>query len=235
VATNESNGRRTSEWIPVADLKPHPRNYKQHPDEQIDEIIKSIDEIGQHKPIVIARDNTILAGHGFVKAVAKMGMFGPGGVDAIRLDLEPDDPRALKVLVGDNELGGLAEKNDRMLMEILKDVLTTTEDIGGTGFDMQSFAAAVMVSRPIEEIRDKNEAAEWIGMPEFDSGAPIYRLTIMCGSEEDRKALIDKIGIRVSDTSRDGKACSAWWPPREMQDRISVLFVEEQPDLLTGL
>ena len=131
------------EHVPVDMLKPHPRNYKTHPDEQIDHIMRSIEEHGFYRNVVIARDNTILAGHGIVEAVRKMGSVET--VPVIRLDLDPDDPRALKVLTGDNELGKVAETDLRGLSEVLRDVFKA-DDLNGTGFDAQSLAALVMVS-----------------------------------------------------------------------------------------
>ena len=45
-------------------LKPHPRNYRDHPQDQIDHLIQSIRENGFYRNVVVANDNTILAGHG---------------------------------------------------------------------------------------------------------------------------------------------------------------------------
>lgn len=215
----------TVEHVDPQLLKSHPKNYKKHPDEQLDHIAKSIEEHGFYRNVVVARDYTILAGHGVVQAVRRMGMFGPPTVPVIRLDVDPSDPRALKVLTGDNELGKLAEQDDRLLTEILKDVMDGGELLG-TGYDPQSLAALVMVSRPLEEIRDKDEAAEWVGMPEFDSGEQLYRMIVMFAKEEDRVEFVARTGIRPSDRSRDGKMISGWWPPRDVQDRGGVLFAD---------
>ena len=80
-------------------MKPHPRNYKQHPPEQIEHIMRSIEEHGFIRPVVVARDYTILAGHGLVQAARQLGRTR---VPVMQLDLDPDDPRALKLLVADN-------------------------------------------------------------------------------------------------------------------------------------
>lgn len=213
------------EHLAVGDLKPHPKNYKQHPDEQLAHIAESIREHGFYRNVVIARDNTIVAGHGVVQAVARLGMFAPL-VPCLRLDMDADDPRALKILVGDNEIAKLAETNDRTLTEILRDV-KSLDDLLGTGYDAQTLAALIMVSRPIEEIEDKNEAAEWLGMPAFDVGEKLYRLNMMFASVEERDAFVEQLGVKISDRSRDGSFVSAWWPPRDTMDRSHVLFVDD--------
>lgn len=214
----------TVEHVDPQLLKSHPKNYKRHPDEQLDHIAKSIEEHGFYRNVVVARDYTILAGHGVVQAVRRMGMFGPATVPVIRLDVDPLDPRALKVLTGDNELGKLAEQDDRLLTEILKDVFDGA-DLLGTGFDPQSLAALVMVSRPVEEVRDKNEAAEWVGMPEYDAGGDLFKLNVNFTSAADRDAFVEKFGINVRKKFDTG-SWSAWWPDRERMDVGSVLFAD---------
>lgn len=46
-------------------LKPHPRNYRGHPDDQLAHIERSIRDNGVYRNVLVARDYTILAGHGF--------------------------------------------------------------------------------------------------------------------------------------------------------------------------
>jgi len=215
-----------SEMVAVRRLKPHPKNYKKHPDEQLDHLIASIVEHGFYRNVVVARDYTILAGHGVVEAVLRMGMLGPDMIPVVRMDVDPDDPQAIKIMLADNEISKLAETDDRKLTELGKAAHGLGELIG-TGFDPQSLAMLVMVSRPLEEIRDKNEAAEWVGMPDFDSGKQLYRLVVMFASEADRDALLAQTGIRPSDRNRNGTICSGWWPPRDVQDRGGVLFVDD--------
>src|SRR5579883_2561419 len=100
------------ERIPIAELKPHPRNYKVHPEDELDHIAESLKNHGFYKNIIIAKDNTILAGHGVIEAAKRLGMTE---APCCRVALSPDDPRAIKILIGDNEIGHMAEINDRLL------------------------------------------------------------------------------------------------------------------------
>ena len=204
-----------TEQVALADLKPHPRNYRSHPDDQLEHLMESLREHGWYRNVIVARDNTILAGHGIVLAAQRMGYTeGP----AIRLDLDPGEPRALKVLAGDNGLGHLADVDDRLLSEILKEVKDRDVDgLLGTGYDEAMLANLVMVTRPAHEIRDFNEAAEWAGMPEYDPEAAPLSLVVKFENEDDRADFLQRTGLRITDATK-----SVWWPQRGTDDVSSV-------------
>lgn len=203
----------------VSDLKPHPRNYQQHPDDQLDQIIASIETHGFYRNIVVAQDNTILAGHGVVEAVKKMGRRR---VPVIRLPLDPDEPRALKVLTSDNEINNLAEVDDRGLTEMLREIMNE-EGLEGTGFNDQQFALLTMVTRPASEIQDINEAAEWIGLPEFIPEENPVQVIVAFRNEHDRQAFASKLGVDLVDKKRQ----SIWYPEKERRDLDSVRWSED--------
>lgn len=135
-----------AELIDTKDLKPHPRNYQQHPDYQLRHIIKSIETHGFYRNVVVAKDNTILAGHGVVEAATRLGITQ---IPVHRVDLMPDDTKALQILTGDNEINNLAVVNDRMLTELLKEIaLDDTAGLIGSGFDENQLATLAMITRP---------------------------------------------------------------------------------------
>jgi hypothetical protein len=211
------------EILSLAELRPHPRNYREHTEDQIIHIIESLKEHGYYRNVVVARENTILAGHGVVKAALRMAWTR---IPGIRLDVGPDDPAALKVLTGDNEIARLAEVDDRLLTELLKEIKDDElSDLLGTGYDPQMLAALAFVTRPASEITDFDEAAEWAGMPEFDSHVDPTRVIISFQSEEDRDAFVKQYDFAY--TGR-GKVYTAWWPPRPRRDLDSVRFEEEE-------
>jgi DNA modification methylase len=57
----------------VSDLIPYINNSRTHSDEQINQIISSIKEFGFTNPILLEEENGIIAGHGRLIAVRKMG------------------------------------------------------------------------------------------------------------------------------------------------------------------
>lgn len=215
------------EVVDASTLKPHPRNYKQHPEEQLRHIGEMLKEVGFFKNVVTAKDGTLLAGHGVVEAAKQVGLGH--AVPIRRLDLEPNDPRALKVLAADNELGRFAESDDRALTMILKDILQNDpKGLVGTGYDEENLAALVMVTRPESEIRNFDAAAEWVGMPEFVSGAgDQFILTVQCQSAKDREEAAAKLGVKNVRVMKQDKIWTGWYPDRERNDLSSLEWKDQ--------
>ena len=136
-----------TEVVEFSTLRPHPENYKSHPDEQLDHIAASIRQHGYYRNVVVARDGTILAGHGVVEAATKKLGLKRGPV--VRLPIAFDSPAALKVLALDNELPKFGETDDRKLSEILRRIRDEGDGgLLGTGYDDQKLAALLKASSP---------------------------------------------------------------------------------------
>lgn len=221
--------------VPIDQLKPHPRNYRQHPDDQLEHIIFSIKTYGFYRSIIACKDGTILAGHGLVEAAKKIKVET---VPVVFLDLDQNDPRALKILIGDNEIAKMGEIDDRKLTDMLKEIRDSdfefqVPEIGfdvtklhGTGFDDKMLAALVMVTRPESEIRDMNEAAEWVGMPEYEPGKKPIRIIVSLDDDEARVKFMELIGVK-NVHKRVGDTYCINWPDRPKEDLASVKFKEE--------
>lgn len=71
----------TVEEVPTDELVPYARNAKVHTNEQIDQIVKSIEEFGFNGPIAVWHNEDgameIIEGHGRVMAAKKLGLFCP--------------------------------------------------------------------------------------------------------------------------------------------------------------
>lgn len=70
------------EKINIMDLKEYQNNAKEHPEEQIQQIMASIKEFGFNDPIAIDENNVIIEGHGRLYALQRLGTKE---VDCIRL------------------------------------------------------------------------------------------------------------------------------------------------------
>ena len=208
----------TPEIVPLTELRPHPRNYREHPGDQLDHLIESIREHGLYRNIAIARDGTILAGHGVAKAARKMGLET---IPVLRLDIDPDDPRALKLLAGDNEIANLAEIDDRALTELLREVREFDVDgLLGTGYDEKQLASLLMVTRPQSEIEDFNEAAEWVGMPDYEVIPKTLKISVSFKTTTDRADFIERLGLK----GMTDKTICTWWPQKPRNDLDSIMF-----------
>lgn len=131
-----ANGRETTglgmevEWVSISDLRGHPRNYQAHPEDQLAHLRKSIEEHGFFRNIVIARDGTILAGHGVVEAATSMGR---DRVPVVRMPLDPFEPRAIKLLMADNEISHLAQRDEAALASLLVEIRDQADEEDGDG------------------------------------------------------------------------------------------------------
>lgn len=208
------------ETIEVGKLKPHPRNYKEHPDQQLQHIIKSIEEHGFYRNIVVAKDNTILAGHGVVQASKLMGKQK---VPVIRLNIDSDSTQALKVLTSDNEIGNLAMVDDRQLSEVLKDILDEELDLTGTGFNEDQLSALIYTTRNADEIQTIDEANEWVGIADYENKPDLIKVMVHFDTEEDREnfmQLLDNPHVNY----KMGKTWKIWYPERGNEDPSSIRF-----------
>ena len=67
-------GAKKIEWKSVDKLIPYAKNARTHSDEQIAEIAGSIKAFGFNNPVLVDKENSIIAGHGRVLAARKLGM-----------------------------------------------------------------------------------------------------------------------------------------------------------------
>jgi len=85
------------EYLPIGELTPYERNAKQHPQEQIEQIKRSIADNGMCDPIgVWGEKNTVVEGHGRLIACKELGM---DTVPVIRLDHLTDEQRREYTLI----------------------------------------------------------------------------------------------------------------------------------------
>ncbi len=207
--------------VEISSLKPHPKNYKSHPEDQIEHICASIKAHGFYRNIVISNDGFILAGHGVVEAAKRLGM---ASVPVRALDIAHNDPRAMQVIIGDNEIAKLSMCDDRALTEMLKELNDFDGSaLLGTGFDEKMIAGLLYITRPASEIADKDAAAHWVGMPEYVDGDNKPTLTISFESKELRKRFVEEKEIFVKQKS-ETQSWSACWPPTERVDLSSLKF-----------
>ena len=207
-----------AEPVQLIDLKPHPKHYKVHLDDQLEHLANSIKQHGFYRNVVVAKDYTILDGHGVVSACHKLKLKE---VPVIKLDIESDSPQALKILTGNNEIGKLAEIDDRKLSELLKEV-KDKDGLSGTGYDKMMLANLVMVTRPQHEINDINEAAEWVGMPDYVPKDHYIKYTIIFKTEQDRNEFCNM--AKIPQGKEKGRTWSVWWPLKEKEDLKSVKY-----------
>jgi hypothetical protein len=209
-----------SEVVELESLRPHPRNYRGHPEAQLEHIAASLQQLGLYRNVVVANDYTLLAGHGVVLAAKKIGWKR---IEVKRLELSPMSAQALKVLAADNELGRFAEDDDRSLTELLKEIRENDPfALLGTGYDDAQLSALLMVTRPASEIQGMSATAEWLGMPDYQDSEEQYQLVITFESEKARAEYVTAKGIAI--IKKQKMTWSARYPNTKREDAFSVRF-----------
>ena len=93
------------EKVPVDRLIPYINNAKIHTEEQVTKIASSIREFGFLSPVLIDKDNNIIAGHGRVMAAKKLEMES---VPCVFVEGLTEAQRKAYILA-DNRIGELAD------------------------------------------------------------------------------------------------------------------------------
>jgi DNA modification methylase len=110
----------------LSSLRPHPRNYRRHPEHQLAILRESLRVHGQQKPVVITPDGTILAGHGLVEAAKAEGWT------EIACHVY-DGPYPEAFLAMDNRASDLAEDDEQALATLLRD-LESQDQLSAAGW-----------------------------------------------------------------------------------------------------
>lgn len=117
------------EYVKLSEIKPYKGNAKTHPKEQVEQIKKSIQELGFNDPIGIWHDE-IVEGHGRYMAAQELGL---DTVPVIRLDGLTDEQRRAYTLIH-NKLTMNSDFDFDILSAELDDIFDI--DMSDFGFDL---------------------------------------------------------------------------------------------------
>ena len=186
--------------VPIATLSHDNKNARSHTQRNLDAIIKSLEQFGQRKPIVV-HNNVVIAGNGTLEAAKALNW------DEITITEVPSDwdtETAKAYAIADNRSSELAEWDFQNLYETLAE-LTEADALEYTGFSQAEFDE---LQRQIEGTTegqfDRN--AEWVGMPEFEqpNKNSYFHTVIHFTNEENANAFFDLINRP--------KRKTFWWP-----------------------
>lgn len=163
--------------VPVGDLVPYENNPRFN-DGAVDAVAKSIREFGFRNPIIVDRDNVVIAGHTRLKAALKLGLEKVPVIVAD--DLTPEQVKAYRI--ADNSTGMLADWDYDLLRQELE----------GLPFDMAAFGLEIAdqdldIDIGTELENDLGTEPEEPVDP-FTRKGMIYRLgdhVLMCGDSTD--------------------------------------------------
>ena len=141
--------------VPVSSLIPYARNSRTHSDAQVGQIAASIKEFGFLNPIIVDGNSGIIAGHGRVLAMQKLGMADVPVIDASHLT----DIQRRAYVIADNKLALNADWDSEMLRVELDELGTDGFDIELTGFSLDEIADLQIEEVP-EGLTDEDAVPE---------------------------------------------------------------------------
>jgi site-specific DNA-methyltransferase (adenine-specific) len=190
------------EHLKTSDLIPYARNAKKHDAAQISKLCGSIKEFGFTNPVLIDKDNGIIAGHGRVLAAQSLALES---VPCIRLGHLTDTQRRAYILA-DNRLAEIGGGWDEEMLKLeLADLAALDVDVAEIGFGAEDLAELEMEDEPeksdadAEPQIDKAEElrAKWGVEPGqlWELGA--HRL--LCGDSRRKKSTEILMGGGIAD------------------------------------
>lgn len=129
-------------------LIPYARNSRTHTDEQVAQVAASIKEFGFLNPVIIAEDNTILAGHARVLAARKLGLDKVPCIKAENLT----EAQKRAYIIADNKLSLNAGWDEELLAVEIFDLKEEAFDLSLLGFDDKELDK--LLSPSGEDIKD---------------------------------------------------------------------------------
>lgn len=114
----------------IKELKPYKKNAKKHNKEQVEQIANSIEEFGFTQPVIIDKNNSVVAGHGRILGAKKAGLKQ---VPTVCLeDLTEEQIKAYRLV--DNKLNESEWDND-LLKQSLDEIAEMDMEVFGFAMD----------------------------------------------------------------------------------------------------
>lgn len=169
----------TIEYIPIAEIIPYENNPRKN-DKAVDIVMKSIKEFGFKNPIILDKDNKIIAGHTRIKAAVLLGLLE---VPVIWADeLTPEQVKAFRIM--DNKSHEYSDWDIEPLKLELHELKTSNYNLKLTGFsDIELYK---LIPDKIEE-----EKLPDLNKPKYDiKQGEIWQLgdhRLMCGDSTNKE------------------------------------------------
>lgn len=118
------------EKIKLQDLKPLEKNVRHHNEKQINELVRSLNQFGQTRAIIVDEDNNILIGNGLYSAMVKRG---DETAECSRITGLTENQKK-KLVLSDNKVFSLGTDNYDNITAFLNDI-ALDGDFDVAGFD----------------------------------------------------------------------------------------------------
>lgn len=185
----------------VSELIPYVRNARTHSEAQVAQIAASIREFGFLSPILVAEDNTILAGHGRLAAALKLGLKKVPCVKENHLT----ETQKRAYIIADNKLSLNAGWDSELLAVELSELEGADFNLDLLGFDEAELSSIFDADKDVNE--DDFDVEKELEEPCFSKTGDMWTLgkhRVICGDAtklETFKTLLEnaKVNLVVTD------------------------------------
>ena len=185
----------------VSELIPYVRNARTHSEAQVSQIAASIREFGFLSPILVAEDNTILAGHGRLAAAQKLGLKKVPCVKENHLT----ETQKRAYIIADNKLSLNAGWDNELLAVELSELEGADFNLDLLGFDEAELSSIFDADKDVSD--DDFDVEKELEEPCFSKTGDIWTLgkhRVICGDAtklETYKTLLEntKVNLVVTD------------------------------------
>lgn len=237
-----------AQWLPIADLRPNPRNPRMHGSE-VTALARTILRTAWGAPIVAqSRGRRIIGGHGRLEAAkmilrgvevdgemrggAEHSFGGPPGCVPVRL-VDVSDAEADAMTLADNARGLQGTDDSAAIVAMAASFGRESALMADMGFDaaaldrlVQSAGDAVLgaAAAPREGTPAGDASTEWEGMPDYESQdkGPHRSLIVHFADDEAVAAFAELIGASIAEKTK-----FTWYPPVERRDLASLAYVAD--------
>jgi ParB-like chromosome segregation protein Spo0J len=159
-----------TENISIRHLLSDPKNARKHSKRNIEAIKASLKQFGQRKPIIVTKDNVIVAGNGTIEAAKELGWTD---IEIVRTPEEWSKEETQAFALADNRTAELAEWNEEVLSAQLLELQESGLNVEQLGFEVSPVADFDPVSEeenpPLDE-RVQHECPYCTGLFEMKNG-----------------------------------------------------------------
>ena len=185
----------------VSELIPYVRNARTHSEAQVSQIAASIREFGFLSPILVAEDNTILAGHGRLAAALKLGLKKVPCVKENHLT----ETQKRAYIIADNKLSLNAGWDNELLAVELSELEGADFNLDLLGFDEAELSSIFDADKDVSD--DDFDVEKELEEPCFSKTGDMWTLgkhRVICGDAtklETYKTLLEdtKVNLVVTD------------------------------------
>ena len=162
----------------VSELIPYVRNARTHSEAQVSQIAASIREFGFLSPILVAEDNTILAGHGRLAAALKLGLKKVPCVKENHLT----ETQKRAYIIADNKLSLNAGWDSELLAVELSELEGADFNLDLLGFDEVELSSIFDADKDVSD--DDFDVEKELEEPCFSKTGDMWTLgkhRVICG------------------------------------------------------